>query len=683
MIAKPVPLTASVIVSAFDERRWADLRGAIDSLASQSRPVDEVIVVIDHNRELLRRARKELKTARVVANSHARGLSGARNTGVEAASSDVVAFIDDDAIAERDWLATLLDRYRDPRVIAVGGAVVPSWDGGRPRGFPEEFDWVVGCSYRGLPLSERPVRNLIGANMSFRRAVLKRIGGFTDGIGRIGRKPVGCEETELCIRLGAAFPDAVILYDPAARVSHRVPGARASWRYFCARCFSEGLSKALVAQAAGANRGLSSERSYVTRALPLALARGVRSTASGDPAGIIRMGAVLAGLWITTLGFLTGSAKRALMRRSGGPQAGDDWLCLDVHGRVGIRVRADAPGASQLADMFSPFRADRLEHFQLSVKGRPEPLEGMVAADGEHRYRQDAIELPDRVQVIAEGGGFQIAGSGELLAPVLALLDALMVRRQAAMVHAAAAARNGRGVCLAAAGGAGKTSATIGLVRGHGFAFMGDDWTFIGDDGSLLGYAKPLFVRPHHRVLFPELFAERRKPMAPARLVRPLGRVATAAHPIISRHPAVARVARSWWPEHMIVAPEVALPGVPVARTAELAAAVFLEQAATGAITLELRDPGWMASRLVGDYAAALPRAARDLQSLLGANGLLAIDELMADKARILRRALAGRPCFLLRVPEAMRAQNAAAEIAARVADLIEEPRSAAEVAVA
>jgi hypothetical protein len=306
----------------------------------------------------------------------------------------------------------------------------------------------------------------------------------------------------------------------------------------------------------------------------------------------------------------------------------------------------------------------------------------MVAGDGEHRYRPDAIELPGRLQVVRSGQGFRLTGTGEMLAPVLALLDALIAGRGAAMVHAAAVARDGLGVCLAAAGGAGKTSATIGLVRGHGFAFMGDDWNFIADDGRILGYAKPLFVRPHHRGLYPQLFADKRQPLVPPALVAPLGRIATAAHPVISQRPALARVARRWWPEHMIVPPHVALPEVPIETSAVLAAAVFLELSSTREIVLEPRDPAWMASRLLCDFAAELPRAARELQTLLGATGLLRLDEVMAQKARILRRALSGRPCFVLRAPEGMRSEDAAVAIAGHV-DALLESGSEAEVAVA
>lgn len=221
-----------------------------------------------------------------------------------------------------------------------------------------------------------------------------------------------------------------------------------------------------------------------------------------------------------------------------------------------------------------------------------------------------------------------------------------------------------------------------GLVR-QGFAFMGDDWTFLSEEGTILGYAKPLFVRPHHRNLFPQLFAEKRQPLAPARLVRPLGRLATAAHPLISRHPQLAAVARRWWPEHMIVAPEAALPDAEIARTATLAAAVFLERSACQAPELESRDADWMASRLFGDFMAELPRLARELQTALAAAGLLPLDRLLAEKARILRSALADAPCFVLRLPEQMHADEAAEAVARQVEELLESTLTEEEVASA
>ena len=129
---------------------------------------------------------RQLPDVIVTDNQQQQGLSGARNAGVAVAGGEVVAFLDDDATAAPDWLERLAAGYADPDVLGVGGAIEPVWSTSRPRCFPEEFDWVVGCTYRGLPQTPAPVRNLIGANMSFRRTVLNTIGGFRCDIGRIG-----------------------------------------------------------------------------------------------------------------------------------------------------------------------------------------------------------------------------------------------------------------------------------------------------------------------------------------------------------------------------------------------------------------------------------------------------------------------------------------------------------------
>src|SRR5262249_6573654 len=156
----------------------------------------------------------------VLENHGPRGLSGARNTGIAAATREIVAFLDDDAVADPTWLDELCQPYQRAEIAVVGGRVVPRWDDQRASWFPPEFDWVIGCTYAGHP-DEGAVRNVIGANMSFRRSVLERVGGFDDAVGRIASHPSGCEETELCIRVGQQLPGAVIWYAPAAVVHHR------------------------------------------------------------------------------------------------------------------------------------------------------------------------------------------------------------------------------------------------------------------------------------------------------------------------------------------------------------------------------------------------------------------------------------------------------------------------------
>ncbi len=254
----------SVVICAYTEDRWADVLAAVASVRAQSRPALETLLVVDHHQVLLDRLVQEFKdppdgaVVRVLANAGPRGLSAGRNTGIAAARGDVVAFLDDDAVAERDWLQHFAEGYADPRVLAVGGRTEPVWASGRrPAWFPEEFDWVVGCTYRGLPSGRVRVRNVLGGNASFRREAFDAAGGFATGIGRDGSKrPLGGEETELCIRLGRARPDAILLIDDRAVIHHRVPEAREHFRYFRTRTYAEGLSKALVARSVGADKGL-------------------------------------------------------------------------------------------------------------------------------------------------------------------------------------------------------------------------------------------------------------------------------------------------------------------------------------------------------------------------------------------------------------------------------------------
>ena len=300
------PQTVSVIVCAFDDGRQALLEESLSAVLGQSRPPEELVLVVDHNEGLERRMREAHPDATVVANDGPQGLSQARNTGVRNSTGDVVVFLDDDACPEHDWLAELVARYDDPNVIGAGGLVLPRWETERPAWHPEEFDWVVGCSYRGLPESVAPVRNPIGANMSFRRSVLERTGDFVEGIGRVGKRPLGCEETELSIRARAAYRDSVILHVPSARVRHAVPGPRAEWGYFVSRCFAEGISKAKVARRRGSDSALASERTYVTRTLPRGVALGLRQALRGELGGLGRAGAIVIGLGLTVAGYVRG-----------------------------------------------------------------------------------------------------------------------------------------------------------------------------------------------------------------------------------------------------------------------------------------------------------------------------------------------------------------------------------------
>ncbi|TNC26463.1 glycosyltransferase [Amycolatopsis alkalitolerans] len=278
-MGEPDPAT-TVVICAYTERRWDDVVAALVAVRAQTAPAGEIILVVDHNPAFEQRAAAEFDDVLVVANSGRRGLSGARNTAIELAKGEVIVFLDDDAVPEPDWLEELLAGYRDPRVLGVGGSARPVWpDGHRSPLLPArgsgtgELDWVVGCTYTGQPEAEAPVRNLMGCNMSFRREVFELAGLFTEDLGRVGRTPLGCEETELCIRLHHASPDSLVLFRPSSVVRHRVTPDRLTWRYLRHRGWGEGVSKALVSRSVGADAALATERDYLRRVIPAAMLR--------------------------------------------------------------------------------------------------------------------------------------------------------------------------------------------------------------------------------------------------------------------------------------------------------------------------------------------------------------------------------------------------------------------------
>jgi len=304
-------LDISVVICAYTEERWQHLVLAVESVQRQEVLPKEIIVVIDYNTSLFERARLHIPGITVLKNSGLKGVSGARNTGVAEACGALIACLDDDAIAEPSWLEKLSICCTDPMVLGVGGTTQPRWEGTRPRWFPEEFYWVVGCSYQTVPAHPIEVRNLWAGCMCVRREVFEVIGGFRSDIGHIGTCVLGGEETEFCIRAKQHYPHKKFLYEPRASVSHFIPTHRATWHYFLTRCYAEGLSKAIITRHVGARNSLSSERTYTLKILPLGIARGIADCfIRRDLTGLQRAGAILVGLATTTIGYIIGALSR-------------------------------------------------------------------------------------------------------------------------------------------------------------------------------------------------------------------------------------------------------------------------------------------------------------------------------------------------------------------------------------
>jgi len=312
-----------VVVPAWSWERRDELAGCLRAIERQTLRPSETIVVIDHNQELLEWTREAFPAIQSIPNRHDRGVVGARNSGVEAASGDVIVLTDDDTEAEPTWIEGLASCFEDPNVVGVTGELLPKWSSARPRWFPPEFYWVFGCSYTGLPTEIAPVRNPIAANMAVRSQHLREIGGFRQGVAPREIKYRGVviagghalEDTELGIRIGERWPEMSWLYQPHATVHHQVSPQQATLGYLLRRSFEEGASKVELARAVGAQQGLSSERRYISRILPSGVLRGLWQTLRGDPHGALRSAAIVVGLIGSGLGFLAATLAHTRRRQ--------------------------------------------------------------------------------------------------------------------------------------------------------------------------------------------------------------------------------------------------------------------------------------------------------------------------------------------------------------------------------
>jgi glycosyltransferase involved in cell wall biosynthesis len=258
--AEQVAVKVSVIVTTYDLFRLKDALEAVYSILNQSHRNIEIIVVVDRNLSLHQKMKEYLPPPVKLVFNQTGGLSNSRNAGIKHATGDIIAFIDDDAVADKNWVYNLLQSYADPLVIGAGGKIKPMWYSD-DKTFPEELFWIIGCTYKGCPEFRTSVRNTFGGNLSFRRSVFEN-NEFCPNIGRNGLMQLTADETDLSLRLLNAFPDHKIIFDPNAVVYHRIYPYRLSLPFIMRRAYGEGISKAYMSKRHKGN-ALSTENSYL------------------------------------------------------------------------------------------------------------------------------------------------------------------------------------------------------------------------------------------------------------------------------------------------------------------------------------------------------------------------------------------------------------------------------------
>lgn len=325
--------TVSVVIATFTKERWNQLTHCVESVQRQTAPPLEIIVAVDHNDELFAQCEEHWKDSgssvpvRVIASQEhtapdeyrtspqrtqsgrPHGGGGTRGAGALVASGDVVAFIDDDAWAEPDWLEHLLAPFSDPNVVAVGGKPVPEAEGSVPRWYPMSFYWIFGCAYEGLPTSLAPTTRLIGANMSLRATAFKDLGGF---------QTVDLEDLFVCARLSHEYPTSAVLYEPRAVVHHWVPRHRTTWRYFYRRCFFVNREKVRTFELLGTAASFRPELVFVGSVLAGHTVSSVRRFVRGDFWAVPQLFVTYLGVTFAGLGNLCGVVLYRIIRRPSG-----------------------------------------------------------------------------------------------------------------------------------------------------------------------------------------------------------------------------------------------------------------------------------------------------------------------------------------------------------------------------
>ncbi len=247
--------TVSLVIPCYTTDRWEDLCRLIDSVERQEPPIDQLLIVVQQSRELksLLSTRLTSLTAgmvKLIFLDTEPAVSRARNAGVCESFSDIVAFVDDDAVLADDWSDATRSFYRShPDAIGVAGAIMPLWDSSAMEWFPRELYWMLSCTY-WTAMSPVPVRNGYGANMSFRREAFGGGERFNEslgiaGWGKGGWRGMGGEEPELSLRVTAKMGRSV-LYVPDIRAWHRVRPHRLSPKSLLRRAYWEGRLKAAL-----------------------------------------------------------------------------------------------------------------------------------------------------------------------------------------------------------------------------------------------------------------------------------------------------------------------------------------------------------------------------------------------------------------------------------------------------
>lgn len=170
-----------------------------------------------------------------------RGLSDARNKGMDICEKNIVAFTDSDCIVDKDWAKNICKAFNN-NIGVVGGKVFPKWvskpnkilfNSAIAQGFYSSFD-------AGDKIIE--VDQIFGGNFAVNKTLVKQY--FSSDLGRKSKNLLGGEELEFCRRV--KNNNLKIIYDPSIIVLHQIPEERIKFKWMWRRMYYGGAMRSLL-----------------------------------------------------------------------------------------------------------------------------------------------------------------------------------------------------------------------------------------------------------------------------------------------------------------------------------------------------------------------------------------------------------------------------------------------------
>ena len=241
----------SVIICTYNREKY--LYNALKSVAENDFPFDKYEIVLinnnstDHTETECKRFQNDFPAVNfnyfVESNL---GLSFARNRGIEEAKGEILAYVDDDAQVNREYLKTIDGFFKENRtVMAVGGAIFPVYE-------TKEPTWMSYYTKSLITAYKNEGNKIIkfkgekypsGGNAAYRKVVFEKVGKFNTKLGRKGQSLIGAEEKEIFDKIKAL--NMPVYYLPNMILYHIIPPEKLTKEYFNKLTFSIGQSERL------------------------------------------------------------------------------------------------------------------------------------------------------------------------------------------------------------------------------------------------------------------------------------------------------------------------------------------------------------------------------------------------------------------------------------------------------